>query len=91
MSQGTKTSKPNSPRVEITTGVFSGKISKRMTGTRWAIGPAHQGGMWTPFAVSFEDPTTVAPANVLWINKAHWAKVCDKAGKPTPEQSFTTV
>ena len=80
MSQGTKTSKPGTPRVEITTGVFTGKTSKRM-----------MGGMWTPFALCFEDPATVAPANVLWINKAHWAKVCETAGKPTPEQSFTTV
>ena len=90
MSNTTASQRPNSPRAEITTGVFAGKFAKKCTGRRWAIGPKHTSGMWTPFAFSAVEPSEATADTVRWINKPHWTTVCEKVGKPTPEQAFTS-
>jgi len=89
-STATRKSPASTPRVEITTGLFTGRTSKKGTGQRWAIGPKHTSGMWMPFAFCSVDPTEATLANVRWINQPHWTTVCEALGKPTPEQHFTS-
>ncbi len=90
MSNTPASQRPNSPRTEITTGIFAGRFAKKGTGQRWAIGPKHSGGMWTPFALCSVDPNTATLQHVRWINTHHWNTVCEGLGKPTPEQAFTS-
>jgi hypothetical protein len=90
MSKSTYTHKPSTPRVEVTTGLFAGRFSKKGTGQRWAIGPKHTAGVWTPFAFCSVDPAVATLQNVRWINTHHWNTVCEGLGKPTPEQHFTS-
>ena len=90
MSKTTYTPKPSSPRVEVTTGLFAGRSSKKGTGERWAIGPKHTSGTWTPFAFCSVEPAVATLQHVRWSNRPYWTNLCEGLGKPTPEQAFTS-